>query len=130
MPTDMPTQPVEDQTPLSGVDLIRAERERQTTAERWSPAHDDAHNLGEMAGAAAVYTLNSCGFENPHTIAARRGSVSHEVRIWPWADAWWKPSDPLRDLVKAGALIAAEIDRRQRLALKTERDALDLHGNP
>jgi hypothetical protein len=33
---------------------------------------------------------------------------------WPWNDDDWKPSpDPIRNLVKAGALIAAEIDRLQ-----------------
>jgi hypothetical protein len=37
--------------------------------------------------------------------------------FWPWDQDWWKPSpDPIRNLVKAGALIAAEIDRLQRLA--------------
>jgi hypothetical protein len=31
---------------------------------------------------------------------------------WPWDAKWWKPSvDHVRNLVKAGALIAAEIDR-------------------
>jgi hypothetical protein len=36
-------------------------------------------------------------------------------RLWPWDPSWWKPSpDPIRNLVKAGALIAAEIDRLQR----------------
>ena len=34
---------------------------------------------------------------------------------WPWSDKWWKPKDKIRDLVRAGALIAAEIDRLQRL---------------
>ncbi len=40
---------------------------------------------------------------------------------WPWFDGW-KPdlSDPIRNLVKAGALIAAEIDR-----LATQDDASD-----
>lgn len=34
---------------------------------------------------------------------------------WPWDKEWWKPSkDQVRNLVKAGALIAAEIDRLQR----------------
>jgi hypothetical protein len=34
---------------------------------------------------------------------------------WPWDAEWWKPSpDSVRNLVKAGALIAAEIDRLQR----------------
>lgn len=36
---------------------------------------------------------------------------------WPFDASWWKPSnDPIRNLIKAGALIAAEIDRLQRLA--------------
>lgn len=36
-------------------------------------------------------------------------------REWPWDASWWKPSpDPIANLVKAGALIAAEIDRLQR----------------
>jgi hypothetical protein len=35
---------------------------------------------------------------------------------WPWDYDWWKPSDdPIRNLTKAGALIAAEIDRLNRL---------------
>ena len=34
---------------------------------------------------------------------------------WPWALGWWKPgTDPIRNLEKAGALIAAEIDRLLR----------------
>jgi hypothetical protein len=35
---------------------------------------------------------------------------------WPWDLSWLKPSpDPKHNLVKAGALIAAEIDRLNRL---------------
>lgn len=35
---------------------------------------------------------------------------------WPFGQDWWKPSnDPIRNLVKAGALIAAEIDRLHRI---------------
>lgn len=38
-------------------------------------------------------------------------------KIWPWDKSWWKPTpdDRIRELIKAGALIAAEIDRLQRL---------------
>jgi len=40
---------------------------------------------------------------------------SDVMSLWPWGSEWWKPSkDPIRDLVKAGALIAAEIDRLQK----------------
>lgn len=35
---------------------------------------------------------------------------------WPWDAKWWKPSDdPIKNLVKSGALIAAEIDRLQNI---------------
>jgi hypothetical protein len=46
-------------------------------------------------------------------------AMSTEPLAWPWAEKWWKPSeDQVRNLVKAGALIAAEIDRIQRLKAK------------
>lgn len=32
----------------------------------------------------------------------------------PWDEKWWKPKNPRRDLVKAGALILAEIERIDR----------------
>lgn len=35
-------------------------------------------------------------------------------RGWPWGSSWWKPKDPRRDLVRAGALILAEIERIDR----------------
>jgi hypothetical protein len=34
---------------------------------------------------------------------------------WPWAPELWKPANARRDLVKAGALILAEIERLDRL---------------
>jgi len=44
--------------------------------------------------------------------------------MWPWHQGWWKPSpnDRIRELVKAGALIAAEIDRLQRGAVQEKPD--------
>lgn len=45
----------------------------------------------------------------------RPGETPDRSSDWPWHSSWWKPSDdPIRNLVKAGALIAAEIDRLQR----------------
>jgi hypothetical protein len=42
-------------------------------------------------------------------------------KVWPWEQPdWWKPSDnPIRNLEKAGALIAAEIDRLIRKGAKS-----------
>lgn len=51
-----------------------------------------------------------------YTTAARYAAAGLPVHSsspdWPWDEEWWKPSlDPIRNLEKAGALIAAEIDR-------------------
>jgi hypothetical protein len=90
---------------MDGIELIAAERRRQVEAEGWTPEHDDEHGRGELARAAACYAL-------PHGLRPIRRPPAD----WPWDDEWWKPTskDRLRELVKAGALIAAEIDRLLR----------------
>lgn len=89
----------------TGIGLIAAERRRHVTAEGWTPEHDDEHAHGEMAIAAACYALPRC-----------RERTDLQASAWPWAREWWKPTpdDRVRELVKAGALIAAEIDRLLR----------------
>jgi hypothetical protein len=94
-------RPAPEPAPPDGVSLIAAERRRQIMTEGWSEAHDDTHDRGELAQAAACYALQ-------HT------PVSGRVLCWPWNRDWWKPKGPIRDLARAGALIAAEIDRLQR----------------
>ena len=85
-------------------DMIAAERERQITEEGYSAEHDKDHAL-ELTKAAQCYV--GVG------IRAQR-YAAHPLTVpimWPWADRFWKPTgDPVRDLVKAGALIAAAID--------------------
>lgn len=84
---------------------VQAERRRQITAEGWTPEHDDKHNGGELADAAACYALWAGGI-NP----------GNWREFWPWAPEWLKHSEPRRMLVKAGALILAEIERLDRAA--------------
>lgn len=94
---------------LSGSDLIAAERQRQVAQEGWTPEHDDSHIRGQIAQAAECYV---------HQARVRAAYLpgKYPPFWWPWDSRWWKPSgDPVRDLVKAGALIAAEIDRLQRI---------------
>jgi hypothetical protein len=95
---------------LDGVALITAERQRQVTAEGWTPEHDDTHTHFELAKAGAAYALYG-GF-------GKMGSLDIRDLVWPWEPEGFKPSrDRVRDLAKAGALIAAEIDRLQRAAV-------------
>jgi hypothetical protein len=37
--------------------------------------------------------------------------------VWPFDGSWLKPKSAREDLVRAGALIAAEIDRLDRVAV-------------
>lgn len=87
---------------------VFAERRRQVEAERWTPSHDDDHADGAMALAAAAYAYASC--------QSYRCTRSDAPSWWPWDHEFWKPSLPRRDLVKAGALILAEIERLDRAA--------------
>lgn len=84
---------------------VQAERRRQIEAEGWTPEHDDEHNGGELADAAACYALWAGGI-NP----------GNWREFWPWAPEWLKHSEPRRMLVKAAALILAEIQRLDRAA--------------
>ena len=99
----------------TGIELIAAERQRQIEVEKWSVGHDDEHDEGQLARAAACYAL-------PDNI--RQWKLSHYTslvwNVWPFDAEWLKltPNNRIKELTKAGALIAAEIDRLQRRNLK------------
>jgi len=90
--------------PNSALIEIAAERQRQMSEEGFSRARDDEYTDGQLAQAASSYALMAAG---------RPGTAR---QTWPvsWGEAWLKSSEPRRDLIKAGALIAAEIERRDR----------------
>lgn len=94
----------------SGVELIRRERERQIEVEGWSANHDLQHDCGELAVAAACYAVDHTDAKVTYPRDDPEGSG------WPWGEEWWKPKDTIRNLVRAGALIAAEIDREIEMA--------------
>lgn len=105
------------------MELIAKERQRQQDAEGYDVEHDDGHTLGALAMAAALYAIASTG-ERLHKVCVHERSVD-------WFDPWpWDPEDDkrpkrypdtptrrqqMRLLTKAGALIAAELDRVQRI---------------
>src|SRR5690349_17173691 len=96
----------------NAIGLIAAERERQIKEEGWSLAHDREHTDGSLAHAAAAYAMGGGRVEN----------IDGSRVIDIWATSWGAEDDAikgkprLRQLVIAGALIAAEIDRIQRRA--------------
>lgn len=95
---------LESRTATAAAADVLAERQRQVTTEGWAPAHDDEYEHGELADAAGCYALSSELFD----------CAGEPPRPWPWPDEWWKPTSRRRDLVKAGALILAEIERIDR----------------
>jgi hypothetical protein len=87
---------------------VLAERQRQISVEGWAPEHDDKYSERQLAYAAACYAA-----ESPQL---------NEV-VWPWPSHWWKPTTYRRNLVKAGALILAEIERLDRIAARPTDEA-------
>lgn len=88
----------------TGIELIELERKRQISQEGWTKSHDDKHTRGELAKAASIYAMPK-----------RQRTLLLESGFWPWGLKWYKPffDNRIKELVKAGALIAVEIDRIQ-----------------
>lgn len=101
-----------------GVALIAAERQRQIDQEGYTPGQDMVYNQDQLSRAAVAYLSHD-------TVG-----LPPAARSWPWSRESFKPSprEPhdgywtaaniaarVRDLTKAGALVAAEIDRLQGL---------------
>lgn len=99
---------------MTGIELITEERKRQVEVEGWTPEHDAEHGDQQMADAAICYVARTINISSSDEYSS--GGNESPPYAWPWATKWWKPSnDPIRNLVKAGALIAAEIDRLQAI---------------
>lgn len=93
---------------------VLTERLRQVSHEGWTAEHDDAHRSGALAHAGACYAIHSAAFiSKREKFGPGRPPVNDG--LWPWDDEWWKPTTPRRDLVKAAALLVAEIERLDRL---------------
>jgi hypothetical protein len=118
-----PTEPVPE--PTAAARDVLAERQRQISAEGWTPEHDDQHAGGEMAMAAACYAAHSSAWQAinytmkpgvPGVLSRLLSAQEFVSRMWPWDREWRKPKDERRNLVRAGALILAEIERLDRAA--------------
>jgi len=91
---------------------VIAERQRQIEKEGFDNKHDNQWRDEELAQAAAIYALSPQSRE----IKVEGGMISPLLlieRIWPWNFEWYKPTvnDRRKELVRAAALILAEIDR-------------------
>lgn len=103
---------------MTAIEDVLAERKRQIDTEGWTPEHDDQHRGGELVHAASCYALQAV--ERAWLLGTENGEINYRQdalpRDWPdsWAEEWWKPKNPRRDLVRAAAMLIAEIERIDR----------------
>lgn len=90
---------------------IFAERRRQIEVEGWTPEHDDRHDCRELAAAAEGYVLAASLSVDERQQCFGDGEIPP---YWPFDISFWRPTTPRRDLIKAAALIVAEIERLDR----------------
>lgn len=102
-------------------DDVLAERQRQIDVEGWTLEHDDEHTEFSLSQAAACYAsvASSQHWRKPDDYQAIPCPMPRAVQdqpAWPkfWSKLWWKPKSPRRDLVRAAALLIAEIERLDR----------------
>lgn len=112
----------------AGTRLIAEERTRQIEVEGYRPSHDVKHFEGELAYGAICYAYpnkklilkrQDAMVPNVPTVYLKNGPEGEGTylvmppSVWPFGLESWKPTpkDRIRELTKAGALIAAEIDR-------------------
>lgn len=104
----------------TALELIAAERQRQITEKGYTPEHDDDHIGGEIASGAACYAnvagVQCSGVDDSFVVEYAVGLGRQD---WPFpVESFHVSDDPLRNLVKAGAMITAEIERLQRARAK------------
>lgn len=94
--------------PEKGAFAVLSERWSQVAEKGWSETHDDQYQRDELALAAVAYAL-------PEALRNMfLGSLTLGQILWPWDQTWWRPRSRRDDLVRAGALIIAEIARIDR----------------
>lgn len=97
----------------TGIELIAEERQRQIDVEGYNEQRDYCkYEDDELAYAAAAYALP----ETLHYFFIKNNVQRSD--FFPWDKGFWKPGDRIRELQKAGALIAAQID----VELKKQND--------
>jgi hypothetical protein len=116
----------------TGAERISDERKRQILIEGWDDMHDDEHNGDELALAAVCYAAPGKIYIKEKVMDIDQISF---IDPWPFDTTWDKRNhtdagsiviassikERIRQLEKAGALIAAEIDRLIRKKKHSQR---------
>lgn len=87
---------------------VLAERCRQIDDGGYTAERDDQYTRGQLADAAGAYAFWA------YTCNMEHYKVTTVPPSWPWSPEHWKPTNQRKMLVRAGALILAEIERLDR----------------
>jgi len=91
-----------------GTEAIRRERLRQVHAEGYTIDQDRQTYPSPHDLIAAAVAYASAAFDQ--FVDRERSNAAAQTNWWPWTPEMFKPTTTERDLVKAGALLAAALD--------------------
>jgi hypothetical protein len=106
---------------MTGAELIAQERNRQLNELGYTSDIDDSYTEGELLGAALSYAFAAgvLALSSPEERAEHGLVIQDPPETWPWHPDVWHPADTaVGNYAKAGALMAAEMDRVARLTAK------------
>jgi hypothetical protein len=99
----------------------------------WSSAHDDEHVNDELAAMAAFYAMPIGARDWPAHETGYGDTLGEAIKPTDWKA---KTGDRRQELIKAGALILAEIERLDRAAASGKKlagrllDGIEHNGFP
>ena len=99
---------------MSVIEEIVAERQWQMA--KWGNAHDDEHDTGTIARAGSVYAGVAANQIEDAALGIE-GEPLDQMQppdAWPWEHESFNPQDIRRNLIRAAALIVAEVERLDR----------------
>lgn len=91
------------------------ERLRQVSEEGYSTSHDDLYAAYELVYAACAYASHQPSKEILDRGPIGLRNLSSEPPLWwPWRAKYWKPRSHRENMVRAIALLMAEVERIDR----------------
>lgn len=104
---------------FEALEAIFEERARQIHSKGFDSERDDRYVNGELAEAAGAYVLQAA-IQSVESFPGELGEPG--LSWWPWPKSGWKPQDRERNLIRAGALIVAELERLKRAKCKAPEE--------
>lgn len=101
---------------MNGIEAISIERQNQVAVHQYDSPHDDAHTETELLAGARCYMKVAEHIAKGQTAVVKKILEADPPKEWPFDTDMWKPNGVAKNnLKKAGAMIAAEWDRLDRM---------------